>query len=142
MSKSKKTARTLNRTALIDLVTKEVWRLARQGDESTIYNFLSALGWIDNFSDRTATQMAAATIALVRLAGNRELQDVAGYAIGTRTGDHSISKARSILEPLGVKYAACGCPATIASDNCCENGTPIAIRNTTITSCTGSAVAL
>jgi hypothetical protein len=129
-----KTAK-LQRTRVIELITREVKRLVRVGDEDdtlddTLDHVMSIhLGWCNNYGGRSARDIARAFMALLPLADDEDAYLAAAALIFYReTGKGFTSEAanatvRRTLEPLGVPYAACGCLAFVAASadlDCCD----------------------
>lgn len=121
MSK-RKTAPKLNREKLVAIIQREARRLKRTGDEHCTLDEILHMGllWMSNSNRHTVDDYAAAVIALAPIADDRDLMIAAHTALWSRSGrDYSLD-LRPVLEPLGVRYAPCGCLACFACDNCCD----------------------
>ncbi len=124
MSRAKK----LQREKLVAIIAKEARRLEREQNDARVDDLIfSGLGWQSNHRSHTTKHLARATIALAPLADIDELEHTAWIAIHGRAKDNGASAeaaheiARRTLEPLGARYAACGCLAQFAGNGCCEN---------------------
>lgn len=127
--KTKAKTKKFQRARLIELITREVKRLVRDGDnQGSLDEVMSThMGWISNFKGRSDRDIGRAMLAVLPLAHDRDVELAAfslifgreqarGFTI--RAADETV---RRILEPLGVVYASCGCIAAIAGDMCCSN---------------------
>lgn len=123
----------LQREKLYTLTARTVRQLVKDGNEDAVSNVLERLMWISNASERTGGDMAAAVIALAPLASDDELAGAAHEALWWREVDSwkashhaAANTCRRILEPLGVRFAECGCMEPWVSDICCDKAKAIA----------------
>jgi hypothetical protein len=121
----------LDRAKVVALITRDVKRLVRVGDERSediIADVLDALAWLSNSHDHTTEDYAHAIIALAPIASTERLEHAAHLIVWLREIGKGVSdeaaevEARHVLAPMGVRYARCGCLAFVAadSDTCCD----------------------
>jgi hypothetical protein len=114
----------LQREKLVKIVAKEVRRLQRKGEANSINRLIvDGLMWISNSNRHTIYDLAATAGALAPIASDEDLVHVAYMSLWYKSGSERPPDAqiRLVLEPLGVRYAKCGCIADWASDTCCDN---------------------
>jgi hypothetical protein len=125
MSRAKKTK--LQRERITKLITPVIRQFAKDGDEQTIGMILChGVMWLSNNTTRDLDTEARTLIALLSIVEIDEFELTADMTIFYRemakgcAHDAATAIARRILQPLGVRYAACGCLEQCASDDCCE----------------------
>lgn len=115
------------RAKVIAIINREVRRIMKTEDDPRILDdvLTHGLAWCKNTHSYTYDLVARALIALAPIAERRDLEHVADSLVShteERKGPGHEERARRILAPLGVRYAACGCLEVYAGDQCCDKG--------------------
>jgi hypothetical protein len=108
----------LQREQLVALIRENVSELAAAGDYEGLDETLSVVGFDSCRNDDSCDSLAAAISALAPTTDDDTLGFVASCAVFYRwrksSGvEHADAIARAAIEPLGVKFAPCGCFAVI-----------------------------